>query len=254
MFKTKYYCFIPFLIISLSLILFSCNEVNEYYKTSKEAIIKVKEKFPSLIYSSDKKIKEISIRKVSIENDSIEINLIKFEGDEDENKILVFKNKENHYYAIPLFSTLHRDFWDFKNDSILKKFPNVKSTFRQEFLKMLNLLKFNNIEFRILYYETFKNVLEWKFINSIEDLKKEYNKINISNNYLINNENSKKSVKRINKNIDLLIHSFKKSHTQIVSGDGIIIEFVNYEDFLFKKKPLIIKCYRQDRNLKLLRL
>jgi hypothetical protein len=216
-----------------------------YSKTSKEAIINVKEKFPSLIYSSNKKIREISIRKVSVENVSIEINLIKFEGDEDENKILVFKNKENHYYAIPIFSTLHRDYWEFKNDSILKKFPNVKSTFREEFLKMINVLKFNNFEFRTLYYETFKNILEWKFINSIEDLKNEYNIINVSSYYLINNDNSEKSSKRVNKNIDMLINSFRKSQTQIVSGNGIIIEFANYEDYLFKKKPLIIKCYRQ---------
>lgn len=254
MFKTKYYCFIPFLIISLSLILFGCNEKHDYSKTSKEAIIKVKEKFPTLIYSSDKKIKEISIRKVSVENDSIEINLIKLEGDEDENTILVFKNKENHYYAIPIFSTLHRDYWEFKNDSILKKFPNVKSTFREEFIKMLNVLKFNNTEFRTLYYETFENVLEWKFINSIEDLKKEYNVINVSSYYLINNDNSEKSVKRINNNIDILINSFKKYQSQIVSGNGIIIEFANYEDYIFKKKPLIINCFRQDSNIQRLSL
>lgn len=110
------------LLILLSQFLFSCNENCQYFNTSKDAIKDIKARFPTLVYSSNKNIKDVSMRKISIENDSIEINLIEFEGDEDQNKILVFKNKKNHYYAIPLFSSIHRDYWDFKNDSILNKF------------------------------------------------------------------------------------------------------------------------------------
>lgn len=246
--------FYSVLLISLSVFFYCCNKKAIYFETSKEAINDVKTRFPTLIYSNNKIIKEISKRKISINNDSIEINLIEFEGDDDENKILVFKNKENQYYAIPIFSTLHRDYWEFKNDKTLKKFPIVNSNFKTEFLNMLVELKFNNDDLRILNYETFQNVLEWKFIYSKEELLKEKNIIYMSGFNIINNDESKTSLKRINKNIDTLIKSFKQYQTQIVLGGGIIIEFVNYEDFRLKKKPLIINCYRQDSNIELLSL
>lgn len=241
---------ISFISVILGLILYSCNENSKYFKSSKDAIEDVKDRFPTLIYSSNKNIKEVSTRKISIENDGVEINLIEFEGDDDNNKILVFKNKENHYYSIPIFSTIHRDYWNFQNDLILKQISSVNSTFKKEFLKMMNILKFNSKhDFWNIYVETFKNVLLWDFIETKEELKRHYNRINTNNSILIQNEDSKKSEERINKNIKSLENSFKNHETYLLYGNGMIIEFSDIHNYIFKKRELEIKCYRQDMNM-----
>jgi len=242
------------LLILLSQFLFSCNENYEYFNTSKDAIKDIKLRFPTLVYSSNKNIKEVSMRKISIENDSIEINLIEFAGDEDQNKILVFKNKKNHYYAIPLFSSIHRDYWDFKNDSILKQIPKVNSTFKKEFLNMIKILNFKKMNFWKIYNETFLNVLQWDFIVSKNELRKHYKIINMNNNSLIENEDSGKSLKRILRNISDLEKSFKNNETYLIYGGGMIIEFSNIDNYNFKNNDLNIKCYRQDMNLKSMNL
>lgn len=242
------------LLILLSLFLFSCNENRQYFNTSKDAIKDIKARFPTLVYSSNKNIKDVSKRKISFENDSIEINLIEFEGDEDQNKILVFKNKENHYYSIPIFSTIHRDYWNFKNDCILKQFPKVNSTFNKEFSQMMEILEFKDDYFSIIYLETFKNLLQWDFIESRDELKSKYKTINLQNYSLIENENSEKASERIKKNIQDLIISYKTYQTDVVYGNGMILEFVNNDEFIRNKKPLLINCYRQDMNLKLIYL
>lgn len=242
----------PFLF--LSFFITSCSKKNDYFESSKDAIDNVLDRFPTLIYSKDKNVKIISERKLSINNDSIEINLIKFEGDEDENKVLVFKNKENHYYAIPLFSTLHRDYWEFKNDVVLKQFPLVNSTFVKEFSQMYSVLKFErNYIFREIVQETFSTVSGYGYVFNKDDLIK-LEKTTFSCNYhLIENEDSKESHKRVKKNIDDLSNLFNPKKTYL-RGNGKIIEFDNIDEYLSKNKPLKINCYRQDQNVRLYNL
>lgn len=253
--KRRFYISYLFLITLLSLLSVSCTKKNDYFESSSAAVKNVKERFPTLIYKSDKHCKTYSKRKVSIENDSIEINLIAFENNEDDNKILVFKNNENHYYAIPLFSTLHRDYWNFKNDSIVKKVPSVTSTFSHEFATMLRILKFKDrMLFWKLYLETFKTVLDWTFIEKQEDLLSLRNTIYMTTGSSIENEDHTSSLNRIHRNIDELTISFKKPNTYLINGRGILIEFINIDDYLTKNKALKINCYRQDQIIKVLNL
>lgn len=255
MLKRRFYISYLLLVTLLSLLSASCTKKTEYFESSNAAVKNVIERFPSLLYQSDSNSKSYSKRKVSIENDSIEINLIAFENNKVENEILVFKNKENHYYALPLFTTIHRDYWNFKNDSIVKQVPRVTSTFSHEFATMLRILKFKDrMLFWKLYVETFKTVLDWTFIEKTEDLLSLRNTIYMTTGSSIENEDHTSSLNRIHRNIDELSISFKKHNTYIINGRGILIEFINIDDYLTKNRTLRINCYRQDQIIKLLNL
>lgn len=237
-------------IFFLFIVLSSCNQVKkeDTFSTSNEAFENVLERFPSLVYSHRDSVQFISKRKISIENDSVQINLIKIEGDKDENQILIFKNKFNEYYAIPVFTTMHRDYWNFENDTILNKFPKVGTTFEKEYNSIFSKLKLKK-NFYTFHNLCFNEILKFEYISDCSHLNK-YRKYKYSNSYgLINNENWTYCSKRINTNIDNVLKLWKKYDTDLYFGDGMFIMFDNIFESNRSNKPIKIKCFRQDCNL-----
>lgn len=231
----------------LLLVLVSCNKKEDTFSTSNEAFENVLERFPSLIYTHRDSVKFISERKVSLENDSIEINLVNIEDDEDENQILVFKNKSNEYYAIPVFTTMHRDYWNFENDSIQKKFPKVGSTFEKEYNSVFSKLKLKS-NFYAFHNLCFFEILKFKHIPETKQLNK-YKQYRFNNAYsLIDNEKESTCNKRINTNIDKLLKGWKNYETDLYLGNGMFIMFENLEKVGQKNQPMKMKCYRNDCN------
>lgn len=233
----------------LFIVLVSCNQVKkeDVFLTSNEAFENVLERFPSLVYSHKDSVKFISERKISIENDSIQINLIKIEGDKDENQILIFKNKFNEYYAIPVFTTMHRDYWNFENDTILNKFPKVGTTFEKEYNSIFIKLKLKK-NFYSFHNLCFNEILKFEHISNTNKLN-EYRRYLFSNYYSsIDIENESICTKRINTNIDNVLKSWKNYETDLYLGDGMFIMFDNLEKSVPKNTPIKIKCFRQDCN------
>ena len=239
----------------LFIVLVSCNQVKKEgaFLTSNEAFENVLERFPSLVYSHRDSVKFISERKISIENDSIQINLIKIEGDKDENQILIFKNKLNEYYAIPVFTTMHRDFWNFENDTILKKFPKVGSTFEKEYNSVFSKLKLKK-NFYPFHNLCFNEILKFEHISTTKKLN-EYRRYLFSNYYsFIDTENETICTKRINANIDNILKLWKKYDTDLYLGDGMFIMFDNLFESNRTGEPIKINCFRQDCNRHFMKL
>lgn len=236
-------------IFFLFIVLGSCNQVKkeDTFSTSNEAFENVLERFPSLVYSHRDSVQFISERKISIENDSIQINLIKIENDKDENQILIFKNKFNQYYAIPIFTTMHRDYWDFENDTILNKFPKVGTTFEKEYNSIFKKLKLKN-NFYPFHNLCFNEILKFEHISDTY-------KLNAYRRYLFSNyyssfdiEDETICTKRIDTNIDNILKLWKKYDTDLYLGDGMFIMFDNIFESNRTSTPIKIMCFRQDCN------
>jgi hypothetical protein len=137
-------------IISLLILItfmISCKEhKNLSFDSEKESITSVLEKFPMI----DKKL--TSVRKITL--DSLSITLLRNPNKKAFDEILVFE-KKNKFYAIPFFSNMYADYWNFENDKQPNLFPKTNSTFEKEFssvITALNLL-IKELMFSILHAE-----------------------------------------------------------------------------------------------------
>jgi len=132
------------ILILLNLII-SCKENKDRgFDSEKESISFVLEKFPMI----NKNL--TPVRKIDL--DSLSITLLQTSNKRTYDEILVFE-KKNKFYAIPFFSNMYADYWNFENDNQPKLFPKTNSTFEKEFSNLIKTLNLTGEEFGILYQE-----------------------------------------------------------------------------------------------------
>ena len=131
------------ILILLNLII-SCKENKDRgFDSEKESISFVLEKFPMI----NKNL--TPVRKIDL--DSLSITLLQTSNKRTYDEILVFE-KKNKFYAIPFFSNMYADYWNFENDNQPKLFPKTNSTFEKEFS---NLIKTLNLKMELMHYYYF---------------------------------------------------------------------------------------------------
>lgn len=224
----------------------SCNKSNEYFLTTDESVKDVFTRFPLL---NDMEYK--TIRKISF-HDNFEIELKQsYNEQEEENfqQIAIFKNSNNHYYAIPLLSNQYEDFWQFHISNLETTFKS-NSTFEKEFNEMLNKLNLlvprnhkNAEQLAIVTNEFMISVLHAKNDFAGDSLLK--NTIFTNSNYIKNRiENSDSCLSRCRKNLKVV--NLNSPFTYFDTGNGRIYEFRDDAQTAKELPKIRIKNYRQD--------
>lgn len=132
-------------LLILITLMFSCKQNKNFSSDSeKESIKYVLEKFPMI----DKNL--TLVRKIDL--DSLSITLLRNPNKKVYDEILVF-GKKNKFYALPFFSNMNADYWNFQNDHQPSLFPKTNSTFEKEFSNLITTLKLTGSEFDLLIYE-----------------------------------------------------------------------------------------------------
>lgn len=119
-------------------------------ENEKASINLVFSRFPFI----DKKIEKIK----KIEFDSLAISLYRNVDKTDYDEILVFQ-KGSKFYAIPFFSNMYYDFWNFKNETEKSQFPNTNTTFEKELNNSANNLKLNASEKQQIFIQLITSIL-----------------------------------------------------------------------------------------------
>lgn len=139
------------LLLILLTLMISCKEnKNLSFNSQKESVSFVLEKFPMI----DKNL--TAVRKIDL--DSLSITLLQTSNKRIYDEVLVFE-KRNKFYAIPFFSNMYADYWNFESDTQPKLFPKTNSTFEKEFLSLVKTLNLTGEEFNILYKELMFSIL-----------------------------------------------------------------------------------------------
>lgn len=129
----------------LTLFLISCNQSME--SKVNNSIQNLIEKYPQLIDGKKSiKSKEFKfIKSVREGKFNTEIQLYSQpEGYKNTNQILILINGKHEIYAIPLFNSRHRDYWEFPFDTLIPKVPKINTTFSKEFNSAIDKLINNN--------------------------------------------------------------------------------------------------------------
>jgi len=145
---------LSFIIILLLSFIFvnSCKNksINPTSQNEQESINYVLDKFPFI----DKKLEKIK----KVEFDSLAISLYRNVDKTDYDEILVFQ-KGNNSYAIPFFSNMYYDFWNFKNENEKSQFPTTNTTFEKELEKSATYLNLNSDEKQQIFIQLITSIL-----------------------------------------------------------------------------------------------
>ena len=133
------------------LLVFSCKKEKTKGFNSAESSIKFTlQNFP-MIDKSLKKAKEVNL-------DSLSISLYKNTDKQDYDEVIVFR-KKNKFYAIPFFSNMYFDYWDFNGEKQKQLYPKTNTTFEKQLKNAVADLNLKPQEFELLMDELMKSVL-----------------------------------------------------------------------------------------------
>jgi hypothetical protein len=229
----------------------SCKEKNDHtFDSEKESITYILEKFPII----DKNLS--LVRKIDL--DSLSITLLRNPNKKAYDEVLVFRKKDK-FYAIPFFSNMYADYWNFENDSQPGLFPKTNSTFEKEFSNIVKVLNLSGPEFSLLYEE-----LMFSILHTEKDLN---NKIGVFQNttYMTNRVDKFKSEETdsCRKRTDLLFKQisgdYKNKQIMIMfqyywdRENGRVYKFENkaknFNEIKFSFKTYRIDCYYQSMSM-----
>lgn len=137
------------LLLILSIMMVSCKQNSTAVNSQQEIVAGLLKKFPML--GKDMTL----VRKISL--DSISITLLRNDS-KVYDEVLIFE-KNGKCYAIPLFSNMYSDYWNFQNNDQPTLFPATNSTFDKEFSKLVTALNITPNEFDIIINELMFSVL-----------------------------------------------------------------------------------------------
>ncbi|WP_209390681.1 hypothetical protein [Chryseobacterium sp. RR2-3-20] len=133
------------------LFILSCEkQKNNGFDSEQKSIKFTLENFP-MIDKNLEKMKEVNL-------DSISISLYKNPKKEDYDEVIVFR-KNNRFYAIPFFSNMYFDYWNFDNEEQKQLYPETNSTFEEQIKKTVSELNLKPNEFGLIMKELMKSVL-----------------------------------------------------------------------------------------------
>lgn len=242
--KFKRFSFILFL-----LIIFSCKkEKNNTFNSAESSIKYTLQSFP-MIDKNLKKVKEVNL-------DSLSISIYKNPNKDDYDEILVFR-KKHKFYAIPFFSNMYFDYWNFKNEEQKQLYPKTNTTFEKQIKNTVNELDLKPEEYGLLIEQLMKSVL-----NAETNLEL---KPKIFENYIYMTfrvdkykiDESDSCVKRTEKIYNDILTESKKTiqynQFYLDSENGRIYELINDSrkkgDLKFRIKVYRIDCFSYPLNI-----
>jgi len=146
-----------FLIVST---IVSCEkEKKEGFTNEEKSVEFVLEKFPMI----DKNLKQV--RQINL--DSLSITLLRNSKKNDYDDVVVFE-KNNRFYAIPFFSNMYFDYWEFQNENQKQLYQKTNSTFNKELKNVIHALNLTDEECVLAINELFLSVLRSEINLSIK--------------------------------------------------------------------------------------
>ena len=232
---------IIFLFLILSL--YSCHKENENgFNSAEKSIESMLEKFP-MINKNLEKTREVNL-------DSLSIQLYKNPNNNVYDEILVFEKKKK-FYAIPFFSNMYFDYWNFKNEEQKQLYPNAKTTFDKQLHFLIEKLDLTPKEFDLVFQELMSSVLHTE-----TNL---YLKPKLFENYVYLNlrvekyksEESEECIKRttalFNKILDESKKTFIYNRYFLDSENGRVYEYINESrkrgELKFRIEVYRIECF-----------
>jgi len=239
------------LILILTISMISCKENKDQgCNSEKESITSVLKKFPMI----DKNL--TTVKKIDL--DSLSIILLRNPNKKAYDEVLVFE-KKNKFYAIPFFSNMYADYWDFENDNQPKLFPKTNSTFEKELSKLIVSLNLKPNEFGILFDELMSSTL-----NTEKDLQnKSYlfqNQVYLSHRVdKYKTEETDNCIRRNNLLFDQIVKNYNKNDLMIMfqyyfdRKNGRVYKIENkgknFNEINFSFKTYRIDCYYQQMTM-----
>ncbi|MCS4303310.1 MULTISPECIES: hypothetical protein [unclassified Chryseobacterium] len=225
------------------LCILSCEKtkINEFH-SEKKSIEFTLQNFPMLAKNFEK-VKEVNL-------DSLTISLYRNPKKEDYDEILVF-SKNKKFYAVPFFSNMYFDYWNFDNEDQKQLYPKTNSTFEKQIKNTVSELNLTQEEFGLLIEELMKSVLN---AETNLDLKPKIFENYIYSTYRVDQYKVEESdsclarTKRLYKQI--LIESEKiirYNQFFLDARNGRVYEFINESrkrgEWKFKIKTYRIDCF-----------
>lgn len=243
MIKIKHFAFVCFIVI------FSCGKKdNSGFESAEKSLNFTLQNF-SMIDKNLEKVKELNL-------DSISISLYKNPDKEDYDEVLVFR-KNDKFYAIPFFSNMYFDYWNFDNLNQKQLYPKTNSTFEEQIKSVVSELNLTPQEFGLVLNELMKSVLN---AETNLDLKPK-----IFNNYIYSTfrvdkykiEESDSCIKRTEKIYEHILQEANKTIRYVQfyldSENGRIYEIINdgrkKGDLKFRIKVHKIDCFSYRLNI-----
>ena len=241
--KIKHFAFVYFIVIS------SCGKKdNSGFESAEKSLNFTLQNF-SMIDKNLEKVKEVNL-------DSISISLYKNPHKEDYDEVLVFR-KNDKFYAIPFFSNMYFDYWNFDNLNQKQLYPKTNSTFEEQIKSVVSELNLTPQEFELVLNELMKSVLN---AETNLDLKPK-----IFNNYIYSTfrvdkykiEESNSCIKRTEKIYEYILQEANKTirynQFYLDSENGRIYEIINdgrkKGDLKFRIKVHKIDCFSYRLNI-----
>ncbi|KQS91519.1 hypothetical protein [Chryseobacterium sp. Leaf394] len=233
-----------FLLLLLSIFITSCEKQNSGFDSAEKSINSILKDFP-MIDRKLEKSKELDLDSLSI---SIYRNPEKIDYDE----ILVFR-KKNKFYAIPFFSNMYFDYWNFEGEKQKQLYEKTNTNFSIELKKIVTELNLTQEEFGLIFEELMENILNTEtnlhlkpkiFQNYIYS-------INRVDKYKIEENDS--CLRKTNEIYNKILKDFNRKEAlrnnqfYLDSKNGRVYEFINdsrkKDDFKFNVKTYRIECF-----------
>ena len=249
--------YVPFLI--LALVLFSCQ--SKHKDDVENALQDVVTRFPQLPSNEGKLTDFYKLtRTVIIGEKNIELQLRTYnEYIADYQQIIVIRNPQNAYYAIPFFSNLYRDYWNFEFDNLETGF-NANTTFEREFNKAMEILNLHdtlgrrgNVQSTVR--EMFRSLLLCRQVylsDSTEIIENICSSSYIDYNYSLNEENEDSCEARHRRNFEDIKSAIQISEYYFILNtiwdeeNNRIYQITNLRDMWEREKCVLkLKTYRQ---------
>ena len=247
-------------LIILAFVFISCNAKEE--NSVETALQEVVNKFPQLPQNENGKLLELYrlTRTVIIGERNIELQLRSMpDSINDYQQIIVFKNPQNEYYAIPFFSNTYRDYWNFEFDNLDIPFK-ANTTFEREFNKAMEILNLHDTigtygNVQMIVFEMFESLLQCPLVelNDSLDIQQVSWSTNDNYNLHLDDEDSDSCTIRKQKNFEDIQKVIAPSeymfnyNTAWDKYNNRIYQVCNNHDMRKRTKYVLkLKTYRQD--------
>lgn len=236
--------FTNFLLFTSALFIISCEKQGSGFDSADKSINYVLKEY-SMIDRHLEKSKELNL-------DSLSISIYKNPEKIDYDEVLVFRKKKK-FYAIPFFSNMYFDYWNFEDEKQKQLYQKTNTNFSIQLKMVATQLNLTPEEFGLIIEELMKSVL-----NTETNL---YLKPKIFENYIY-------SLDRVDKykieEIDSCAKKTTEIYTKILkdhdrkealrnnqfyldSNNGRVYEFINESrkkgDIQFKIKTYRLECF-----------
>ena len=251
---------IKYLVFILVLLLNSCYRNRDNNQIEK-VLQELTDKFPQLPKEKNKLTELYKLKRtVIIGEKNIEIQLRSSpDSIDDYQQVIVVRNPQNEYYAIPFFSNTYRDYWNFEFDEIDIAFK-TNTTFEDEFNKAMEMLNLHDTigtkgNVQSILFEIFGSLLICPLVELNDSSEIRQVSWSSRDNYskYLDNENSDSCAVRKQKNFEDIAKAIRPSkyffngNTFWDKDNNRIYQIYNNSDMRQKTKYVLkLKTYRQD--------